>query len=70
MEYRVTYETGQDKYTFGHGYSKDFKIDRTETLVIQDVQYGRDDFPYIKLLHGSKETLIPKSRIIKIELIK
>ena len=70
MEYRVTFDEGQDKYTFGHGYSKDFKINRTAMLVVQDVQYGREDFPYLKLVHGNGETLIPKDRVIKIELIK
>lgn len=70
MEYRVTYDHGQEKYSFAQGFSKDFKIDRTAMLVVQDVQYGKEDFPYLKLVHNKGETLIPKHRVIKIELIK
>ena len=70
MEYRVTYDHGQEKYSFAQGFSKDFKIDRTAVITVRDVQYGREDFPYLKLVTSGGETLIPKDRVIKIELIK
>lgn len=70
MQFTVTYRDGRDKYEFAGSYSKNFIINHTTQITVEEVQYGRPDFPYLKLLYGSKETLIPKDSVVRIDLIK